>query len=107
MNRPATNFRFDGDPDRLIHEPARLKIMAVLSGGNSADFVYLMRETGLTRGNLSVQLTRLAEAGYLQITKTFVGRTPRTTASLTTAGQEAFTRYRAYLTALLDATKQP
>jgi len=97
-------FEFAADPDRVIHEPARLKIMAVLSVAQSADFTYLMGETGLTRGNLSVQLTRLKDAGYLEIEKAFVGKMPRTTASLTPAGRAAFDAYRAYLGRFLKAT---
>ena len=97
-------FAFSADPDRVIHEPARLKIMSVLSVAESADFTYLMRETALTRGNLSVQLTRLEEAGYIDIAKEFVGRTPRTTASMTKAGCAAFDEYRTYLASLLTAT---
>lgn len=99
-----TEFEFAADPDRIIHEPARLKIMSVLSVAESADFTYLMGETGLTRGNLSVQLTRLQEAGYIKIAKEFVGRTPRTTASMTEDGVKAFDEYRAYLESLLKAT---
>ena len=99
-----SSFEFAADPDRVIHEPARLKIMAVLSVAEEADFTYLMRETELTRGNLSVQLTRLEEAGYLAIAKSFVGKVPRTTASMTAAGREAFVEYRRYLSNLLDAT---
>lgn len=97
-------FDFSAEPDRVIHEPARLRIMSVLSVAESADFMYLQRETGLTRGNLSVQLTRLEEAGYIAIAKTFAGRIPRTTASMTAAGRAAFTAYRAYLARIVDAT---
>lgn len=99
-----SGFEFAGDPDRVIHEPARLKIMAVLSVAESADFTYLMGETGLTRGNLSVQLTRLQDAGYIDIAKEFVGRSPRTTASMTPEGTRAFEAYRDYLASLLKAT---
>ncbi|HHJ99201.1 MAG TPA: transcriptional regulator [Actinobacteria bacterium] len=99
-----STFEFAADPDRVIHEPARLKILSVLSVAESADFTYLMRETELTRGNLSVQLSRLEEAGYIAIEKTFVGKSPRTTARMTHQGREAFTAYRAYLERLLDAT---
>jgi len=99
-----TEFEFAADPDRVIHEPARLKIMSVLSVADSADFIYLMGETGLTRGNLSVQLTRLQDAGYIVIAKEFVGRSPRTTASMTKDGAKAFDEYRAYLASLLKAT---
>ena len=70
----------------------------------SADFMYLIRETGLTRVNFSVRLTRLQEAGYIKISKEFVGRSPRTTASITVAGKKAFDKYRAYLASILQAT---
>lgn len=95
---------FSADPNRVIHEPARLKIMSVLSILECADFVYLMNETGLTRGNLSVQLRRLEEAGYLVVSKEFRGRMPRTVASMTDAGRKAFKEYRAYLKTLLRTT---
>ena len=57
--------------DRLIHEPARLTILSVLVACERADFLFLERATGLTRGNLSVQLTRLEAAGFIDIQKTF------------------------------------
>jgi DNA-binding MarR family transcriptional regulator len=100
----VTDFAFASDPDRVIHEPARLKVMSVLSVVESADFVYLQRETGLTGGNLSVQLTRLQDAGYIEVEKSFAGRVPRTLARITPAGREAFTAYRRYLRGLLGAT---
>jgi len=101
----VTDFDFSAAPDRVIHEPARLKLMAVLSVADAADFVYLQRETGLTGGNLSVQLTRLEETGYITITKTFAGKVPRTLCSMTPAGRVAFDAYRRYLGRLLDATE--
>ena len=64
--------------DQIIHSPTRLKILAYLSVVESADFTYLMNQTGLTRGNLSVNLRKLEEAGYVSIQKEFVDRTPRT-----------------------------
>lgn len=98
---------FSADPDRVIHEPARLKIMSVLSVLDCADFVYLMGETGLTRGNLSVQLRRLEAAGYLVVSKEFRGRVPRTIAAMTDDGRRAFKAYRAYLRKLLRTTSEP
>lgn len=95
---------FAADPDRLIHEPARLKIMSALSVAESADFVFLQRETGLSGGNLSVQLTRLEEAGYIEISKSFVGKVPRTLCTMTAEGRTAFAGYRRYLEGLLGAT---
>src|SRR5271157_3569705 len=60
--------------DRVIHEPARLTLVALLSSVESADFLFLLKESGLTKGNLSVHLSRLDEVGYLQVEKTFRGR---------------------------------
>jgi DNA-binding MarR family transcriptional regulator len=78
--------------------------MTILYVAHQADFTFLMNESQLTRGNLSVQLTRLEEAGYVTIEKAFVERRPRTVARLTSAGRRAFDRYRAYLKRLLEAT---
>jgi DNA-binding transcriptional ArsR family regulator len=72
--------------DRLIHEPARLAILTVLSSVRSADFVFLQRTTGLTKGNLSSHLTKLEEGGLVVIEKTFVLKKPHTRAALTTEG---------------------
>jgi DNA-binding MarR family transcriptional regulator len=80
--------------DRLIHEPARLLIATILSTVASADFLFLQRETGLTKGNLSAHLSKLEEAGYVKIEKTFKGKLPLTVCSLTPAGQKALTQYR-------------
>jgi DNA-binding transcriptional ArsR family regulator len=80
--------------DRLIHEPARLLIVTILSTVASADFLFLQRETGLTKGNLSAHLSKLEEAGYVKIEKTFKGKLPLTICSLTPAGQTALTQYR-------------
>ena len=79
--------------DRLIHEPARLAIVAVLSACESADFKYLLNETGLTKGNLSAQLSKLEEAGYVAITKSFKGKYPHTECALTAEGMRAFKAY--------------
>lgn len=83
--------------DRLLHEPSRTIIMAVLHAVESADFLYLLRETGLTKGNLSAHLTRLSEAGYLEIEKTYRGRVPLTLCRLTDDGRKAFENYRRQL----------
>jgi DNA-binding transcriptional ArsR family regulator len=72
--------------DRLIHEPARLAILTVLSSVRSADFVFLQRTTGLTKGNLSSHLTKLEEGGLVTIEKTFVMKKPHTRAALTADG---------------------
>lgn len=82
------------DVDRIIHEPARLMIVAILSAAAEADFLYLLKATNLTRGNLSSHLSRLEEAGYVEIEKTFAGKMPRTVCRLTEAGQVALEAYR-------------
>lgn len=73
--------------DRLIHEPARLAIMTVLSSVKAADFVFLQRTTGLTKGNLSSHLTKLEEAGLVRIEKRFVQKKPNTNVELTPVGK--------------------
>ncbi len=90
--------------DRLIHEPARLMIMTILYAVKEADFVYLQRECGLTQGNLSSHLSRLEEAGYLLISKTFKGKYPLTLCSLTRSGRQAF---ESYLAKMRYVTGQP
>ncbi len=79
--------------NKLIHEPARLSIMAVLSACAEADFKYLMNATSLTRGNLSSHLSKLETAGYIKIDKKFVNKIPRTTVSLTSLGRKEFADY--------------
>ena len=80
--------------DRVIHEPARLMLVALLSSVESADFLFLLKESALTKGNLSVHLSRLEEAGYLRADKTFQGKIPHTEYSLTAKGRTAFNEYR-------------
>jgi DNA-binding MarR family transcriptional regulator len=80
--------------DRLIHEPARLTIATILNAVESADFLYLQRETGLTKGNLSAHLAKLEEAGYVAIEKTYRGKIPLTILQLTEKGRSAFQAYR-------------
>ena len=91
MNR---DLRSIAGINRVIHEPARLIIMAILYAIDRADFLYLLRETGLTRGNLSAHLTRLEEAGYITIEKRFRGKIPQTICRLTDEGRHAFRQYR-------------
>jgi len=89
--------------DRLIHEPARYLIMAHLYVVESADFVFLLHQTGLTKGNLSSHLRRLEEAGYVVVEKKFVERIPRTLLSLTAAGRAALEAYRLRMQQLLGS----
>ena len=90
--------------DRLIHEPARLLIVTILSSAASADFLFLQRETGLTKGNLSAHLSKLEEAGYVQIEKTFKGKLPLTICKLTSTGKSALKAYRQQLTSFMEKT---
>jgi DNA-binding MarR family transcriptional regulator len=90
------------DIDPLVHAPTRLKILAYLSIVESADFTFLMRQTGLTRGNLSVNLRKLEEAGYISITKEFVDRIPRTLVRLTDEGRQAIQAYRDNMQTVLN-----
>jgi DNA-binding MarR family transcriptional regulator len=91
--------------DRLIHEPARLAIMTVLSSVKAADFVFLQRTTGLTKGNLSSHLTKLEEAGLLKIDKRFVNKKPNTTIELTPVGKQRITHHWSQLDRLKHLSK--
>lgn len=86
-----------GEVDRIIHEPARLMVVALLAAVQEADFQYLHQSTGLTKGNLSAHLSKLEDAGYITIEKTFRGKYPLTICSLTKHGREAFENYRKIL----------
>ncbi len=89
--------REDANPleiDKIIHEPARLKIMVQLYALDEADFIFLMRQTGLTWGNLSSHMSKLEDAGYLEVTKMFIGKKPHTVLKLTEEGRAAFEQYR-------------
>lgn len=90
MNADENSFEF---PNRLVHEPARLAILTVLSSCESADFVFLRRVTGLTKGNLSVQLVNLEQAGLVVITKEIVERKMRTTVKLSKRGAAEIEEY--------------
>ena len=91
--------------DRVIHEPARLMLVALLSSVASADFLFLLKEGGLTKGNLSVHLSRLEEAGYVKTEKTFRGKIPHTEYRLTAKGKSAFDQYRKSLGSIFNAKK--
>jgi len=91
-----------GDIDRLIHEPARLMVLALLYVVESADFTFLMSQTGLTWGNLSSHLSKLEEAGYVDVEKEFKGKKPHTMLHLTDEGRVAFREYRRSMKQVLD-----
>lgn len=88
--------------DRIVHEPARLLITAHLYVVESADYVFLMRNTGLTWGNLSSHLSKLEAAGYVEITKEFVHKKPHTMVHLTDEGRAAFDTYRRQMKSLFN-----
>lgn len=101
-------LRSIGELDRVIHEPSRLLLVALLYPLEEADFLYLLMESQMTKGNLSSHLAKLEEAGYVQIQKGFRGKIPHTLLRLTKPGRGAFERYRAELkkiTSTLDGRR--
>ncbi|HUA58320.1 MAG TPA: transcriptional regulator [Verrucomicrobiae bacterium] len=91
MNPQLRNI---ADLDRVIHEPGRLMIVALLFAVERSDFLYLLHETGMNKGTLSSHLSKLEEAGYVEIEKTYRGKVPQTLLRLTSAGRKAFEQYR-------------
>jgi len=89
--------------DELLHEPARLKLLAILSVVKRTDFTYLLRISGLSKGNLSVQMSRLSDAELVLIEKSFHGNRPRTMYQLTQAGRQALRAYKKNMLAILNA----
>lgn len=81
----------------LLHSELRLAVMSILVGVDEADFVYIRKQTGAAAGNLSVQLDKLSEAGYITVEKGFKGKKPCTTCRVTEAGISAFSEYVAAL----------
>lgn len=79
--------------DPILHSRLRLSVMSLLISVESADFHYLLEKTGATKGNLSVQLTNLEDAGYIEIKKSFRNKYPLTTCKITARGIEAFETY--------------
>ena len=88
--------------DRTVHAPARLSILALLSVVESADFTFVMHQTGLTRGNLSSHMSKLEAAGYIDITREFVDKIPRTLLRLSEQGRDAIDAYRKNMVNVLD-----
>lgn len=87
--------------DRLIHEPARYSIVALLYVVQCAEFLFVQNHTRLTPGNLSAHIGKLETAKYLEIEKKFMGKKPRTFLKLTKLGRNAFEKYQAIMKALL------
>jgi len=79
--------------DPILHSQLRLSIISLLMGIKSAEFTYLAEKTGATKGNISVQLKKLEEAGYISITKSFRDNYPLTTCRITSQGRAAFEKY--------------
>ena len=79
--------------DSVIHQPARLRIMMLLSGADSADFNFLINALSLTKGNLSSHINQLEEAGYVEVTKIFRGKIPHTSYRLTKLGNSRLDGY--------------
>ncbi|RLI02712.1 transcriptional regulator [Candidatus Bathyarchaeota archaeon] len=94
MSNPSDELPDVKSIDRLIHEPVRLLIMANLYVADTADFIYLMNQLNLTFGNLSSHMSKLEEAGYINVEKEFQDKKPVTKLSLTDLGREAFEDYR-------------
>ncbi len=96
--KPELNVDFD----HLVHEPVRLKILAILTQLESADFVYLVSRLKLTMGNLSAHVSKLGKAGYIEVMKDFKDNRPHTMLSLTKRGKKAFNSYREDMLELLQ-----
>ncbi len=87
--------------DPLLHSQLRLAVVSLLMTVEEADFVYLRKQTGATAGNLSVQIDKLAGAGYIEVRKEFVGKKTRTACRMTARGREAFEAYVSALQAYI------
>lgn len=90
------------DVDRLVHDPVRYALMAYLHVVARADFTFLLRQLGVSRGNLSSHMSKLEEAGYVAVDKSFVDNRPRTMYSVTKEGRKAFRDYRARMMQAID-----
>ena len=93
-------------PDEVVHQPVRLRVMAALTAcdpsGEGLEFTQLKKLTGATDGNLGAHLDHLARAGYVEVTKAFVGRRPRTTMKVSAQGRAAFARHVAFLKSIIE-----
>ena len=93
------------DIDRVIHEPARLMIVSLLYLSREADFLWLLRQTELTKGNLSAHLGKLEQAHYVDVEKRFQGKIPQTLYRLTESGRKELEQYRATLKRALEDSR--
>lgn len=99
---PTPGLASISEIDRVVHEPARLMLMAALYVLDSADYTFLMNLTGITWGNLSAHISKLEESGYIEVEKSFRGKRPNTMLRLTAEGRGAFKSYRSKMKLLLD-----
>lgn len=99
---PTPDLASFSEIDRVVHEPARLMLMAALYVLDSADYTFLMNLTGVTWGNLSAHISKLEESGYVEVEKSFKGKRPNTMLRLTPAGRAAFQTYRQKMKGFLD-----
>ena len=90
MNENVKSFQ---PLDPLLHSELRLAVMSILLGVEEADFVFLKAQTGATSGNLSVQIDKLQQAGYIEVSKGFKGKMPQTLCRITDRGRDAFAAY--------------
>jgi DNA-binding transcriptional ArsR family regulator len=93
MSASQPPFEAIADLDRLLHDPSRLAILTALSACDGAEFLFLQRLTGLTKGNLSSHLSKLEDSGLIAIGKSFIGRIPRTEVALTLSGRDAINEH--------------
>ena len=97
------DFTLPSKFDRMIHQPVRLAIIAVLAGCESADFTFLLNATEINKGTLSKNLSALEEVAYVEITKGYKGKIPNTSVKLTAKGRRAFTQYRRQYRRFIDS----
>ena len=100
--KQTSELNVDVEIDRIVHEPARLKVLAYLSLVEGADFTFLVSRIGLTMGNLSAHISKLEETGYVLVAKDFIDNRPRTLLSITEQGKKAFDNYRNTMLKLLS-----
>jgi len=96
------DLNLEKEINRLIHEPVRLKVLAFLSLLESADFTFLVSRLGLTMGNLSAHISKLQEAGYIEVEKGYKDNRPQTMISLSDTGRKAFQEYRQQMLQILQ-----
>ena len=92
--------------DRVVHSPTRLKILLVLMSVEEADFTFISNAAELTRGNLSANLSKLEEAGYVKTEKKFIERVPKTIVKITQEGEKALESYSNLLGPILDTLRK-